>query len=186
MRQLRATVDDRAPWPRPAGARLGAALCCALILVGILPGCYSFNTSLPGHIKTVMVPVFRNETLQSEIPEDLATALTNRFLRDNRLKVVQSNPDAILEGIITGYEDRVFGFNTDQQADEYVVVITVSVAFRDRVKNKELWREDTLRGVGNYIVGVSDPSQPSTNIDAQATAIQQIVDFTMSRTFEGW
>jgi hypothetical protein len=149
-------------------------------------GCYSFNTSIPGHIKTVSVPVPENETLKAEVPEELTTALTARFVRDNQLQVVQRDADAILEGVVTGYEDRVFGFNANQQAEEYVVVVTVRLTFRDRVKNKELWSEENLRGVGNYFVGSSDPNQATSAREALLLAIQQIVDLTMARTFEGW
>jgi hypothetical protein len=159
------------------------------VAVGLLPaasGCYSFSTSLPGHIETVMVPVMENETLRPEVSEDLVTALTGRFVRDNQLQVVQRNADAVLEGTVTGYEDRVFGFNANQQAEEYVVVVTVRLTFRDRVKNRELWSEEAIRGVGNYFVGSSDPNQASTAAEALVVALQQIVDITMARTFEGW
>ena len=167
-------------------AAVCAGLAVAVPAVSGLTGCYSFNTSLPGHIETVRVPVFRNETLQAEVPEEMTAAFTDRFIRDNQLKVVQSDPDAVLEGVITGYEDRVFGFNADRQAEEYVVVVTVTLALRDRVEDNELWREEGLSGVGNYFVGSSDPQQPSTPEEARATAIEQIVTVAMSRTFEGW
>ena len=166
-----------------------SSLLLLLLAVGTIPaasGCYSFSTSLPGHIKTVMVPAMPNETLRPEVSEELTTALTGRFVRDNQLQVVQRNADAVLEGTVTGYEDRVFGFNANQQAEEYVVVVTVQLVFRDRVKNKELWSDDAVRGVGNYFVGSADPNQPRTATEALEVALQQIVDLTMARTFEGW
>ena len=50
--------------------------------------------------------------------KELTQALTDRFVRDNTLRVVQKDADAVLESDITGYENRVFGFNAEQQADE--------------------------------------------------------------------
>lgn len=147
---------------------------------------YTFKTSLPGHIRTVRIPVFQNETLEPILEEELTTALTERFVRDNQLRVVQEDADAVLEGTITGYEDRVFGFDAQQKADEYLVVITVDLALRDRVKNKELWREENLRGVASYFPGTSDQNTPGTEAEAKRAAIAQIVDLTLSRTFEGW
>jgi len=159
-----------------------------LLLGGLLlAGCpYSFSNSLPGHIKTVSIPVFENETLESELAEELTTAVTDRFVRDNQLSVVQQDADAELLGTITGFEDRVFGFNADQRADEYLVVLTVRLVFRDRVKNKEIWKEDQTRGVASYFLGSSQAGTPATVEQARALAITQIVDIIVSRTFEGW
>jgi hypothetical protein len=89
-----------------------------LLLLCLLCGCYSFRgSSLPSHIKTLEIPVVENRTLEVVLIEELTTALTDRFVADNRLKVVQRSGDAVLEGVITGYENRVFGFNDEEQAN---------------------------------------------------------------------
>ena len=152
----------------------------------VINGCYSFSTNLPGHIKTVMVPVFQNETLIAEIPEELTAALTERLIADNQVRVVQSNPDAVLDGVITHYEDRVATFDSQKQADEYIVVLTVDLVFRDRVNRKDIWREEEVRGFASYLLTGADPEQASSAEEARAFAIEQIVDIAMSRTFEGW
>lgn len=158
-------------------------LAAALVL---LTGCaYTFNPSLPGHIKTLQIPVVENETLEVELAEELTSALTDRFISDNNLNVVSRDGDAILEGTIVGYENRVFGFNAQQQAQEYIVLMQVKMTLRDRVKNKELWSEDNVRGVASYFVGGSGQTV-STEPEAQQLAIKQIVDFAISRTVEGW
>ena len=160
-----------------------AAALAALLLVA---GCaYTFNPSLPGHIKTLQIPVLENETLEVELAEQLTGALTDRFVADNNLNVVSRDGDAILEGTITGYENRVFGFNAQQQAQEYIVVMQVKMILRDRVKNKELWSEDNVRGVASYFVGGTGQTV-STEEQAQQLAVKQVVDFAISRTVEGW
>lgn len=156
----------------------------ALLL--LLGGCYTFRTSLPGHIQTVRIPVVQNETLEVELADELTTALTERFVRDNQLRVVQGDSDSVLEGRITGYEDRVFSFNAAQQADEYVVIVTVDLALRDRVRQKELWREESMRGVSSYFPGGSDANLPRSPEEARTKAIEQLVETVVSRTFEGW
>jgi hypothetical protein len=156
-----------------------------LLLLGT-PGCYSFHqSSLPSHIKTLEVPVVDNQTLEVVLAEELTTALIDRFVSDNTLRVVQGNADAVLLGTITGYENRVFGFNSEEKADEYVVLLTVNMTLRDRVKNQELWNAEGVRGGASYFVG-GDPDAVSTEEDARLLAIKQVVDAAIARTTEGW
>jgi len=152
-----------------------------------LAGCaYSFNpSSIPRHLKTVQIPVATNQTLEADISEELTQALTDRFVRDNTLRVVQKDADAVLESDITGYENRVFGFNAEQQADEYLVMVVVQMTFRDRVKNKELWQE-RMQGTESYFPGGNGAQTVNTESGARALAIKQIVDSAVARTTEDW
>ena len=156
----------------------------ALLLVG---GCaYTFNPSnIPGHIKTLEVPVVENQTLEVELSDQLTTALTERFVEDNTLRVVQTDADAFLECVVTGYENRVFGFNQDQVANEYVVILAVNMTLRDRVKSKEIWSEEQVRGQATYFLDGSGEGV-TTEDEARTLAIKQIVDFAISKTVEGW
>jgi len=152
----------------------------------VLAGCYTFNPkAVPSNMKTLEIPVVGNRTLESALPEQVTKALTDRFISDNTLKVVQKNADAVLEGEVTGYQDRVIGFNSGRQADEYLVILTVKLALRDRVKNKEIWSSDAVVGRSSYFLG-SGEGGVSSETDARALAIKQIVDFAIARTVEGW
>jgi lipopolysaccharide assembly LptE-like protein len=156
----------------------GLAVCCT--------GCYTFNpAALPGRIKTLEIPTVGNRTLEPALAEQVTKGLTDRFISDNTLKVVQKNADAVLEGEVTGYQDRVFGFNTSQQANEYIVILTVKLTLRDRIKNKEIWSSDSVVGRSSYFVG-GPPGGVNSEPDARALAIKQVVDFAISKTVEGW
>jgi outer membrane lipopolysaccharide assembly protein LptE/RlpB len=159
---------------------------CGLILLG-LTGCYGFSgSSLPTHVKTLSLPVLENRTLEVAVNDELTQALTEKFVQDNRLRVVQRDSDAVLTGAVTGYQERVFGFNSDQQANEYLVVLTVDMALRDRIRNKDIWKEEGLRGTGSYFASGATGGVPSTETEARAQAIKQIVDLVQTRTFDGW
>lgn len=155
-----------------------------LLLVG---GCvYTFNPSnIPSHIKTLEVPVAENLTLEVALSDQLTTAMTERFVEDNTLRVVQKDADALLECVITGYENRVFGFNQDQVANEYVVILAVNMTLRDRVKSKEIWSGEQVKGQATYFLDGSDEGV-TTEEEARTLAIKQIVDFAISKTVEGW
>jgi len=156
----------------------------ALLLVG---GCYTFNPSnIPSHIRTLEVPVADNQTLEVALSDQLTTAMTERFVEDNTLRVVQKDADALLECVITGYENRVFGFNQDQVANEYVVILAVDMTLRDRVKGKEIWSGEGVRGQATYALDVATDQGVTTEDEARALAIKHIVDFAISKTVEGW
>lgn len=153
----------------------------------LLTGCtYTFNpSSVPGHIKSLEIPVAENQTLEVALSEELTAALTERFVADNTLRVVQKDADALLECSITGYEKRVFGFDQNQVANEYIVLLTVNLALRDRVKSKEIWSEEGVVGRASYALSGSEEGV-ATEEAARELAVKQIVDFAISKTVEGW
>ena len=111
---------------------------------------------------------------------------TDRFIADNHLKVVQKNADAALEGEVIGYQDRVFGFDSARQANEYIVIVTVQLTLRDRVKNKEIWNAEQVVGRANYFLESSTGGGVTSESAAREQAIRQVVDYALSRTVEGW
>ncbi len=151
-------------------------------------GCaYTFNPSLPSHIKTIQIPTIENETIQAELSQEMTEALTDRFIADNNLRVVSGDADAVLEGTVVEYQNRVLGIGSDNVAQEYVVFLKLSVRLRDRIKNKDLWSDEELSGRASYVVQGAQTDQTLTNeLEARAVAIRQIVDVVLSQTVEGW
>jgi len=152
----------------------------------LLAGCaYTFNpSSIPGHIRTLEIPVADNQTLEVVLAEEMTNALSTRFVNDNTLQVVQSDADAVLECSIIGYQNRVFTFDETQTAKKYVVVLTVDMTLRDRVKGKEIWDEEGVTGTATY--ALDDLEGVTTEEEARVLAIKQIVDEALAKTVEGW
>ena len=152
----------------------------------LLAACaYTFNpSSIPGHIRTLEIPVADNQTLEVVLAEEITNALSERFVRDNSLQVVQSDADAVLECSIVGYQHRVFTFDETQTAKEYVVIMTVDMTLRDRVKGKEIWDEEGVTGTATY--ALDDDEGVTTEEEARVLAIKHIVDEALSKTVEGW
>jgi lipopolysaccharide assembly LptE-like protein len=161
----------------------------ALSLLVVLGGCsYSPNpTSFPTHLKTIAVPVFQNRTTQPALEEEVTTAVVNRFIRGSKLRIVpESEADLIVTGAATGYKNAVFGFNATEKAQEYQVAVTVSVTVRDRVKNRELWKDDQLIRTSNYFVVQVGDQPPQTEDSGRANAIDKLADAILNRTVENW
>jgi len=179
-------INQRRTWGSRTGAR--AWLGAALILAGSFPGCgYTVHNSLPSNIKTLAIPVFANNTVQSGLADDVTRALVDAFLNNRQLKIVQErDANAVLRGAIVAYKNQVFGYTSQERATQYEIVLTVQATFRDMVKNRDLWREDalTVRTTYNVVAVAGQPAQ--TELDGRNDAIQKLADQIVSRTVQGW
>jgi outer membrane lipopolysaccharide assembly protein LptE/RlpB len=175
-------MASRIPPPPPTWAdvsrfcaRLGFLVCVA----GLLPGCaYSFrNKSLPAYLKTLAIPVFTNNTVEFGVAEDITQSLVNGFLADRSMKIAaERDANAVLRGAVTAYKNQVFGYTSQERATQYEIVLTVSVSFRDMVKNRDIWKDDalTVRTTYNVVAVGALPAQ--TEADGRRDAIQKLTD----------
>jgi hypothetical protein len=161
----------------------------ALAVVAVLGGCsYSPNpTAFPTHLSTIAVPVFQNKTTQPTLEQQMTQAVVDKFIKNSKLKVVdEDHADLVVTGAVSVYKNAVFGFNAREQAQEYQVQITAVVTVKDRVKNRELWKDDALTRTANYFV-VSTGGQPAqTEDDGRASAVDKLADAILTRTTESW
>lgn len=158
-------------------------LLTALVLSGA-SGCYTARTSVPPHIKTIGVPIFANRSLQPAVEEEITRRVIERLELNAQLKLAEPrSADAELDGTVTEYSNKVYRFNDQERADEYVVTITLDVAVMDRMKNKELWSQQGIRVSATYLVS---GAQARTEADARREAVDQLAGILVSRTVEGW
>ena len=133
------------------------------------------------------IPVFENGTTEYTLDQEITTAVVERFVKDNHLRIVdERSADAVIRGRITTYKNAVFGFSAANRAQEYRVTIGCAVVFKDLVKNREIWNEPDLVKTANYFV-VDVPGQTAqTELDGRKEAITKIADEILSRSVEGW
>jgi outer membrane lipopolysaccharide assembly protein LptE/RlpB len=183
INQRRTWGNGNGPGPR-ARAWLGAAL----ILAGSFPGCgYTVRNSLPSNLKTLAIPVFANNTVEFGLSDDVTRALTDAFLANRQLKIVQErDANAVLRGAVVAYKNQVFGYTSQERATQYEIVLTVQATFRDMIRNRDLWREDalTVRTTYNVVAVGGQPAQ--TELDGRKDVIQKLADQIVSRTVQGW
>ena len=69
------------------------------------------QNTLPPHLKTVAIPVFKNISTEPEIHRDLTNVIRESFITDGRLKVVDpSKADLVMRGILNYYNLRAVSF----------------------------------------------------------------------------
>ena len=164
------------------GLSLAAAACT------LLSCAYTVRTSsLPPHLKTVAIPVFENSTTEYRLEQELTTAVIDRFVRNNQLKVVdERSANAVLRGKVITYRNAVFGFSEQDRAQEYRVTVAVAITFKDLVKNRELWADENLVKTANYYVQDVAGQPARTETDGRREAVTKIADEILTRTVEGW
>src|SRR5688572_19836315 len=175
---------------RARGGRRFARLFVVLVLVVVATVSCSYSPSpalFPPHLRTLAVPVFQNATNEPNLEQEVTEAIVNRFVQDNKLKVVaEAEADLVLSGSVVRYVNAVFGFNAREQAEEYQVAVTVALTARDRVKNREMWRDDNLIRTTNYFVVDTPGQRPQDAVSARRDAISKIADAVLNKTVEGW
>ena len=137
----------------------------------LLAGCgYSLRGSLPGHIRTVAVPVFTNKTQQPAVENFLTRAVVDAFVTSGRLKVVRlEEADSILEGEIVGYQLDSLAYDSRANVREYRLTVTLNLQFRDVRQNVMLWRQEGVQEKADFrVVG-----QVATTIAGEESALRQ-------------
>lgn len=167
---------------------LALLICGAAVAVGVGCGVYSFSGSnLPSHIKTIAVPFFENSTLEYEVANQVTETITQRFIQDHRLSVVgESRADCVLEGRVTGYENKVHNYSAGETPEDYIVVLRVSAKLRDTVKGRDLWQEENLTVSAVYSAGAGRTQALADEASAREKAIRDLAEDILARTMEQW
>lgn len=143
-----------------------------LVLAAILlAGCgYSTRGSLPDHIKTVAVPIFKNRTLEPGVESAITSGVVNAFSNGGRVKVVPiDEADAVLQGEVVGYSLDGLSFDTNANVRAYRLRLVLNVEFRDVRRSAMLWRQEGLSETSDFQVA----GQVSDTIARGQGALQQ-------------
>jgi outer membrane lipopolysaccharide assembly protein LptE/RlpB len=164
--------------------RLGATLLATALALG---GCgYSLRGTLPSHIRTVGVPVFKNRTGQPAVENFLTRAVVEAFSTNGRLRVVRpEEADAILEGAVVGYDLQSVAFDPAANIRQYRLVVTLDLLFRDLRQQRVLFDRKGLQERADFRV----PGTVSETIAREETALRTaaaeiaraVVAFTVER-----
>lgn len=127
----------------------------ALLLAALfLAGCgYSTRGSLPDHIKTVAVPVFKNRTLEPGVETAITSGVVNAFSSGGRVRVVSADQaDAVLDGEVVGYSLDGLAFDRNANVRAYRLRLVLNVEFRDVRRGGLLWRQEGLEETSDFQV----------------------------------
>jgi len=148
----------------------------AVALVFLLGGCgYTVHGTLPAHIKTVAVPIFRNRTRQPAVESLVTRAVVEAFSTNGRLRVVNTGEaDAILDGEVVNYGVTSIAFDKDANVSLYRVFVTVNLVLRDVKRNTILFRQAEVREQADFRVQAAVSQTISLEETALRTAATDI------------
>ena len=167
---------------RRAGRALGLILAAV-----VLAGCgYGTRGSLPDHIKTVAVPIFKNRTLEPGVESAITSGVVNAFSSGGRVKVVPiDQADAILQGEVVAYSLDGLAFDQTANVRAYRLRVVLNVEFRDVRKSAMLWRQEGLSETSDFQVQgqVSDTIARGRGAMSQAAAEigRKVVNLALDR-----
>ncbi len=154
------------------------------LLLVFVTGCgyYSFKGSLPSYIKTIAIPLFDNQTPDPGVPEALNRILTEAFISDNTLKVVEeSKADLILTGTIMPIRVNPAVVRAGEEVTEDQLIVSVKVKCED-VKTSKLLFQKTFQQY-SPLEATADLEQRQQAIN---DALQLIAEDILNATLGAW
>ena len=170
---------------RLKGRILQGAWSLAFLAALLSGGCgYHFTGSgakLPAGVRSVAIPIFGNQTLQTGIETDLTGALVDRFVSARQLTLTSQNEaDAVLSGTVKSFIISPAAVTlATQAATEYRATLTIEATFKRQQDGQVLWKGE-MSEWRNYAVA-SDPAATEAN---KKDAIRQASDLLAKRLYE--
>jgi hypothetical protein len=150
-------------------------------------GCgYTLRGTLPAHINSVAVPIFRNRTPEPAIEGLITRAVVEAFSTNGRLRVVGSEQaDSVLDGEIVGYGVTSIAFDEAANVRLYRLAVVVNLRMRDLRQNTVLFQQNGVREQADFRVQnavAQTISREETALRAAATDIgRAIVSLAVAR-----
>ena len=144
------------------------------------------GNNLPDSIRSIAVPVFRNDSFESGVEAVMADALREQLVRSGfvRLKDVK-HADAVIVGTIKKFSVKAISFSESDYAVEYRATIRVRIKLVDK-NGVVLWEDKNVSRYDDYRVS-ADIFQTEA---ARRQAVEQIARDMMAdvhdRIFDGF
>jgi hypothetical protein len=157
-----------------------------------ISGCgYTAGSLIPSHIETIYIETFKNMTTEPNIEIVVTNAIKDRFAWDGALKIENKLEDAnsMLQGEIIKYEKIPVAWGSNDEVEEYRLVLTVNLVYTDLVNNKVMWQEKKFKVDSEYYTTLNNQTFSSTNLDKDAliqNAAEELAVEVVARTVEGW
>ncbi len=137
----------------------------------LLSACgYSFpgkSGALPGGVKTIHIPLFRNLTAEPLLENQLSSTVSEVFAQSGKISQIEKRDqaEAVLEGVISSYSNRALSYNKNDNISEYRSTMSLAVKLRQVSDERLLWQGD-LRWDSDYFA--SDDKMRQEDLEQQA------------------
>ncbi len=148
---------------------------------------YTFDPSLPAHIRTVRVEVFANASGYPGLEAELVRALVREFQVDGTVVPGGEYADAVLRGEIVAVGRSVLQEDAGDDAATGRVTVTAVVTFEGTATGaKFLSRERVTSRDVRDSVGVFRLRRGEREADARGGAVTELARNIVRRAVEAW
>ncbi|MCB5228496.1 MAG: LptE family protein [Candidatus Cloacimonetes bacterium] len=157
-----------------------------LILL-LMAGCaYSVYVNAYPHLKKIRIAPFENRSTEFAIGDDVFGGLNNHFRSDGRLKPVTQNPDCVLEGVISSFEESIHSYDSANRIQDYQLRLSLSVTFTDLVQNEVIWENKNLTLYETYAVSSGSTARFGSKEEASDELIKNLFKTIIQNSLERW
>lgn len=159
----------------------------SILIIFALSACsYSVRTNAYPHLKRIQLIAFDNKSSEFSLGEIVLNNLSTSFSEDGRLRMVTQQPDCQLEGSILSFSEKIYSYDSVNNIQDYLVVITFDVTFTDLINNKVLFENKSLALSEIYAVSDESTSRFKTKNEAITEICDKLFKAVMQNTLESW
>jgi outer membrane lipopolysaccharide assembly protein LptE/RlpB len=156
----------------------------------VLAGC-GYHLARPGenlapNIKTIAIPVMRNDTTEVGLEALLSDELRRRFSESGWLKLVDvEDADAVLVGVVKKFKTSPISFSTGDYAVEYRASLIVGIRLVDR-RGFTLWEDPNIVKMREYRSAVDIFASEQNKQEAIRWLAREVSGDVHNRIFDGF
>lgn len=157
------------------------------LLAVVLFGCtYSVYSNAYPHLKKIRVEAFDNQSAEFGIAETVYTQLINEFRQDGRLRPVTQQPDCVISGTVSSFEEKIYSYDTANAVQDYQVRLTLSISFTDLIRNEAIYENKALTLTQTYAVAPGSTSRFKSKEEAIDELITTLFQTIVQNSLERW
>lgn len=145
-----------------------------VLAVGLLGCGYNFRgktNNLPSDVRTIAIPVFKNNTGETRIESVFTDQTIFQFTRSQILRVTgEGNADAVLRGTVTRADVEDVAYTAQETSQQRRITISVKATLTRTRDGKILWQRHELKQQRTFAVG----SSPQTTDTNKAVAVNEL------------
>lgn len=158
---------------------MGRSLALLTILIAfVFSGCgYHIagkGGRMPGDIKSLSVPVFRNATSKPDIESIITSAFVTELVTTVHITGA-TEADAVMEGVIKSYLLTPVSYTKSDVNQEYRLTVVLGVRIVAPTTGKVLWEDDYVTDYEDFTVNIADVSATR---EAEAAALRKLAKDT--------
>jgi dihydroneopterin aldolase len=145
-----------------------------LISLILLDGCiYSFRSFATVEYKSITINSFTNNTLQYGLENIFYQNTVDEFIRDGRIKLMETGAETILSVVITDYKNEPFTFDEYENIKEYRIDVELKLSYQ-KGNGEGIW-EKTLKEWVTYDSSLTEDDGIQSLAEKVASSIVRTV-----------